>query len=152
MSTLEELDVLYVEKVPRVHGAVAPGEPLVAALNFLRSTLIAAKPQWGCWDSNPEPKDYESSALTVELQPQAKRSRSISTCAISCKPDGPIIPNCPTISVAARIRKGLPVQVARMAASTGRSFGRSYGPGGGYQRQSRQVNHWKDGFRRSVFA
>ena len=24
---------------------------------------------WGCWDSNPEPKDYESSALTVELQP-----------------------------------------------------------------------------------
>ena len=39
-------------------------------LNFLRSTLFAAKPQWGCWDSNPEPKDYESSALTVELQPQ----------------------------------------------------------------------------------
>ena len=26
--------------------------------------------KWGCWDSNPEPKDYESSALTVELQPQ----------------------------------------------------------------------------------
>ena len=25
---------------------------------------------WGCWDSNPEPKDYESSALTVELQPR----------------------------------------------------------------------------------
>ena len=34
-STLEELDVLYVEKVPRFHGAVAPGKPLVAALEEL---------------------------------------------------------------------------------------------------------------------
>src|SRR5207302_7592047 len=30
---------------------------------------VAAHPQdaWAHWDSNPEPKDYESSALTVEL-------------------------------------------------------------------------------------
>ena len=34
-SALEELDVLRVEKVPRVHGAVAPGKPLVAAYHFL---------------------------------------------------------------------------------------------------------------------
>ena len=33
LSTLEELDVLGVAKVPRVHGAEAPGEPLAAALN-----------------------------------------------------------------------------------------------------------------------
>jgi len=35
MAALEELDVGSVKKVPRVHGAVAPGEPRVAALNCL---------------------------------------------------------------------------------------------------------------------
>ncbi len=30
---------------------------------------LTTNENWGCWDSNPEPKDYESSALTVELQP-----------------------------------------------------------------------------------
>ncbi len=34
-SNLEELDVWSVAKVPRVHKAAAPGEPLVAALHFL---------------------------------------------------------------------------------------------------------------------
>ncbi len=45
LSTLEELDVGSVAKVPRVHGAVAPGEPLVAAfylllINFLPLRLV----------------------------------------------------------------------------------------------------------------
>ena len=38
-STLEELDVLSVAKVPWVHGAEAPGEPLVAAFHFLKTTF-----------------------------------------------------------------------------------------------------------------
>lgn len=28
--------------------------------------------KWGRWDSNPEPTDYESAALTIELQPPAR--------------------------------------------------------------------------------
>ena len=35
LSTLEELDVGSVGKVPRVHGAEAPGKPLAAAFNSL---------------------------------------------------------------------------------------------------------------------
>ena len=36
----------------------------------ISGTIVSLCPvKWGCWDSNPEPKDYESSALTVELQP-----------------------------------------------------------------------------------
>ena len=38
-STLEELGVRSGTKVPRVHGAVAPGKPLVAAYYSLKTTL-----------------------------------------------------------------------------------------------------------------
>ena len=38
-SALEELDVVSDAKVPRVHGAVAPVKPLVAAFHFLLSTF-----------------------------------------------------------------------------------------------------------------
>ncbi len=44
LSTLEELDVGSVAKVPRVHGAVAPGEPLVAALDSLITTFCRFGP------------------------------------------------------------------------------------------------------------
>ena len=30
---------------------------------------------WDRWDSNPEPKDYESSALTVELRSRGRERR-----------------------------------------------------------------------------
>ena len=38
-STLEELDVGSVKKVPRVHGAVAPGQPPAADFQFLKTTF-----------------------------------------------------------------------------------------------------------------
>ena len=43
-TTLEELGVRSVTKVPRVHGAEAPGEPLVAALDSLITTLCRFGP------------------------------------------------------------------------------------------------------------
>ena len=41
LSTLEELDVGSIGKVPRIHGAGAPGELLVVAHYFLKTTLAA---------------------------------------------------------------------------------------------------------------
>ncbi len=38
---LEELDYVSSVKVPRVHGAVAPGEPLAAALEELDIVSVA---------------------------------------------------------------------------------------------------------------
>ena len=29
---------------------------------------------WGAWDSNPEPKPYEGSALTIELTPRHRKN------------------------------------------------------------------------------
>ena len=48
-SSLEEFDVRSVAKVPLVHGAEAPGEPLVAALNFLPSALSPLRRVLGCF-------------------------------------------------------------------------------------------------------
>ena len=39
----------------------------------LSTPVMTGDKDWDRWDSNPEPKDYESSALTIEL-----RSRRIS--------------------------------------------------------------------------
>ena len=42
--------------------------PLFSGHPSAFKAINSPQANWARWDSNPEPKDYESSALTVELQ------------------------------------------------------------------------------------
>src|SRR5262245_58261495 len=52
-------------RLPQYQGLLPHRRPPAGTLKLRRHKDLF---EWACWDSNPEPRDYESRALTVELQ------------------------------------------------------------------------------------
>ena len=52
---------------PDDRSDAGPGNPSLSSLHVGQWRLLYSSPKWALWDSNPEPRDYESPALTAEL-------------------------------------------------------------------------------------